>query len=597
MCSKVCLILTVFVLTGVLCHAIEIKTNLGTVKGIEGVTRVNQVGFVAFTSIPFAKPPTGSLRFMPPQAVEAYDKLIDGSASPFPICPQLTPTGGPVEPPIRGQEDCLYLNVFVPKAAFKANKQLPVMVFIRGGGFIVGSGDSDRYHPGPFLETEEVIMVTINYRLGPLGFLSMEDSLLSGNMGLKDQIMALRWIKDQISHFHGNPESVTICGDSAGGTSVMTLMVSEAAKGLFHQAISQSGPLLHNPSTFLGENPAYYASSFIEAAGCDGSQTTQIILKCLQKQDLENIVGHSNMFERFFLMPNPWKPIVDGNFSKDPILADHPKALLQSGKFNQVPLIMGSTKDEGAMYLPQFLRHPDRMAEVNENFDVFGPILLLGGDEHSTTDDESNTANILKYHFVNGDFDAANLEAIVKMLSFARFIGPIHYDAQTLMKTSRKPVYYYNYRYRGVHTLPDRFGDGHKSRPDLGVSHHDEMYLLFDVKDCPLPAMDQAIAKKLVRLWVNFAKSGVPDPLWQPLGHDDSVSDPQYAILDEGRIRMEYDPDFKKDMEFMSNLFDLTDAYRAFDIGTHPAIKNLMKARESEAMEDGNGLVDEIKFG
>lgn len=320
--------------------SLEVTTSLGIVKGVERQTKVGKVDYVAFTSIPYAQPPVGPLRFLPPQPLDKFEDVIDGSKTEFPMCPQLTfPSHEGLQVlPVKGQEDCLYLNVFVPKSAMKGNKRLPVIVFIHGGAFIVGSGGLQTANPGPFLETEEVVFVTLNYRLGPLGFLSTEDELLPGNIGLKDQIMALKWIQAHILQFHGNPDSVTLMGTSAGGTSVMALMMSEAATGLFHQGISQSGPLLNNPSTYLGESPSYFASSLIEALNCDGSLPTKEVLKCLQALDMKDIVEHSNMFERFFLLPNPWKPVLDSNFTRQPIFKEDPKVLMLSGKFNQVGL-------------------------------------------------------------------------------------------------------------------------------------------------------------------------------------------------------------------------------------------------------------------
>ncbi|TRY76473.1 hypothetical protein TCAL_05343 [Tigriopus californicus] len=579
---------------------LEVTTTLGVIKGSQRQTKANKIDYVAFTSIPYAQAPVGSLRFLPPQPLDKFADVVDGSKTEFPICPQLTwPTHEGLQVlPVKGQEDCLYLNVFVPKSAIKANKKLPVMVFIHGGAFIVGSGGLETASPEPFLETEEVVFVTFNYRLGPLGFLSTEDEFLPGNNGLKDQIMALKWIQAHISDFNGNPDSVTLMGSSAGGTSVMMLMISEAATGLFHQGISQSGPLLNNPSTYLGESPAYFASSLIEAVNCDGSLPTKEVLKCLQALDVMDIVEHSNMFERFFITPNPWKPVLDSNYTKQPILKEDPRVLMLSGKFNQMPLIIGWDKDEGSLFMPQFLNNPERVNEVNENFDVLGPILLLGGDEHSTLDEDSNTANIIKSHYMDtfsGGLDMEKLPEMIRMFSHARYIGPIHSDAAILLTTARKPVYLYEFAYRGAHTFTDvLLRNDQRSMPDMGVCHCDENYLLFNKPGSELPSQDRAMSKRLVGMWVNFAKSGIPHSDWKPLGYDKANNDPEYAVLDDKPVRMKYDARFKKDMTFMESMFGLMHSYRFFDFAKHPALQNLLKAQEEEAIKDGDGVTDEV---
>lgn len=176
---------------------------------------------------------------------------------------------------VTGVEDCLYLNVFRPVVLDK-NIKLPVIVFIHGGGYFAGSANPDIIGPEYFMDTSEVIMVTIAYRLGALGFLSTGDAEAPGNFGLKDQAMALHWVQDNIEYFNGNPSSVTIMGISAGASSVNMHMSSPLSEGLFHKAVSMSGNALgpyNNPT----KKPLDLATRQAELFGINATKTAELI--------------------------------------------------------------------------------------------------------------------------------------------------------------------------------------------------------------------------------------------------------------------------------------------------------------------------------
>src|SRR3954452_17800325 len=228
------------------------ETTAGRVAGLE------EEGVCVFKGVPFAAPPVGELRFRPPQRVAPWDGVRPATE---------WTKWAPQPPPARGagiggedvgfDEDCLTLNVWTPSA--DASAQRPVMVWIHGGGFTTGSGGGVLYRGDRLSLNGDVVVVTINYRLGALGFathpdLRDEETGVCGNWGLLDQIAALRWVQDNIAAFGGDPSNVTIFGESAGGMSVSVLLGTPAAKGLFHKAIAQSGgagllPLEHAAST------------------------------------------------------------------------------------------------------------------------------------------------------------------------------------------------------------------------------------------------------------------------------------------------------------------------------------------------------------
>ncbi|XP_005345904.1 acylcarnitine hydrolase-like [Microtus ochrogaster] len=224
------------------------NTHTGQVRG--SLVEVNdaKVGVHTFLGIPFAKPPVGPLRFAPPEAPEPWSGVRDGTSHSA-ICLQnleMMNSEGLMDmklplPSFSMSEDCLYLNIYTPAHANEGSN-LPVMVWIHGGALVTGMASMN---DGSILAaTEDVVVVTIQYRLGVLGFFSTGDQHARGNWGYLDQVAALRWVQQNIAHFGGNPDLVTIFGESAGGTSVSSLVVSPMSKGLFHRAIMESGVAL-----------------------------------------------------------------------------------------------------------------------------------------------------------------------------------------------------------------------------------------------------------------------------------------------------------------------------------------------------------------
>jgi para-nitrobenzyl esterase len=302
-------------------------------------------GIVSFKGIPFAAPPVGALRWKAPQPVKPWTGVRD--ASKFgPACIQAAffPTlfGGPPEM----SEDCLYLNVWTP--AKSPSDALPVMVWIHGGGFVGGQTSLPRYD-GTRLAEKGVVFVSIAYRLGAFGFLahpelSRESGKASGNYGLLDQIAALQWVKANIAKFGGDPNKVTIFGESAGGMSVSMLAASPAAKGLFQRAISESGANFGSAKYADEEGLAVPPLKIAEATG-------KAFLEKLGAKDIaaaREIPG-AKIQESLVLGqggPEFW-PVFDGD-----ILPRDQYELYQAGQFNDTPVLVGTNSDEGSPFLP-----------------------------------------------------------------------------------------------------------------------------------------------------------------------------------------------------------------------------------------------------
>uniref|UniRef100_A0A5F8G370 Carboxylic ester hydrolase n=1 Tax=Monodelphis domestica TaxID=13616 RepID=A0A5F8G370_MONDO len=276
----------------------EVMTQLGLVRGkhvaVKGTDRLVDV----FLGIPFAKPPLGAGRFSPPQPAEPWKGVKDATAFP-PMCLQELERTDLMKNTLDGKqqlfpisEDCLYLNIYTPTSRQKKDK-LPVMFWIHGGSLAIGSASSQ--DGSPLSAYEDIVVVLVQYRLGIQGFLSTGDELAPGNWGFLDLVAALQWVQGNIAHFGGDPGSVTISGQSAGGAAVSLLVLSPLTKGLFHRAISQSGVSIL--PGMLTNNPFPIFQTIAQVFGCEGSSSA-ILIQCLRNKD--NMIFTRNLSSAWF---------------------------------------------------------------------------------------------------------------------------------------------------------------------------------------------------------------------------------------------------------------------------------------------------------
>jgi len=307
-----------------------VKTDSGWVAGYGTNIHV-------YKGIPYAAPPTGDLRWKPPQPPKAWKGILMANHYPN-MCPQMPLIPGP-----QG-EDCLGLNVWTP--AHSASDKLPVMVWIHGGGFQIGASSQSAYDGEP-LTSQGVVLVSINYRLGVFGFLAHpglnQESPrgVSGNYGLLDMVAALEWVHRNIAAFGGDPGNVTIFGESAGGTAVCLLMVVPQAEGLFQKVISESAAWMFGPISHLKES--WYKrvpmTEFGQKLGTDiaglRARSVADIMKSMPPP-----MGRNDAADK----GEAYMPVVDGY-----VLPDDPARLFAEGKFHHVALIAGTNADEGTL--------------------------------------------------------------------------------------------------------------------------------------------------------------------------------------------------------------------------------------------------------
>jgi para-nitrobenzyl esterase len=302
-----------------------------------------QRGMHVFRGIPYARPPRGALRWQPPQPVEPWSGVRP--ARRFgPSAPQspevMLLVRRLIGVALRQQsQDCLYLNVWTPGTG---RARRPVLVWIHGGAFLMGSGSTALYDGFHLAKAGDAVVVTVNYRLGALGFLNARELLpeqAATNLGLRDQIAALGWVRDNIEAFGGDPENVTIFGESAGGMSVGTLLGTPAAHGLFQRAIAQSGAA-HNVSTRERANAV--ARCFLEdlgAARCEALESASVseIIGAQRRTTTRMGIATGSL---------PWQPSVDGE-----LIPEQPLAAVAAGRGARVPLLIGTTRDEWRLFM------------------------------------------------------------------------------------------------------------------------------------------------------------------------------------------------------------------------------------------------------
>lgn len=318
-----------------------VETAYGPVRGTHGNRAGSQVK--VWRGVRYGAPPVGDLRWRAPQPPERWTEVADATAF-GPVCPQpRSPI--PLGPGTRAEEDCLFLNIWSPAGA-SAGDGLPVMVWLHGGAYILGSGSQPLYDGSTLAAESHVIVVTVNYRLGALGFtdLSGFDSRCEANVGLRDVLASLRWVRDNIGAFGGDRERVTLFGESAGAGIVTTLLAVPEAAGLFSRAIAQSSPVT---SVYDGDRARDLAGRFLDRLG--------MTIADAQQAPVQMLVAASGYLFDHIPMTTPGRlaftPTVDGD-----LVPDYPVNLARAGKTHPIPLLIGTNRDEAALF--RFMKSP-----------------------------------------------------------------------------------------------------------------------------------------------------------------------------------------------------------------------------------------------
>jgi len=449
-----------------------VRVESGLLEGVQNGS------VTVYKAIPFAAPPTGELRWREPQPPVAWTG-VRKTAGFAPACMQ-TGVSMPGEMPPVVSEDCLYLNIWTP--ARTAHENLPVIVWIYGGGYVNGSASMPLYR-GDRLAQKGAIVVTVAYRLGPLGFLALPELTResphhsSGNYGLMDQIAALRWVQKNIAAFGGDPKCVTIAGQSSGSISVSILMASPLAKGLFQRAIGESGglfePLQLGPK-FLLANAEHDGEKYAASLGAPSVRELRALPASLLTGDAGGIVHP--VIEPYVLPASPYETFA-------------------AGQQNDVPLLIGSNADEArAMIDVSHETATSFSADLERSVGQL-PAALIAAYPHAT-DQEARQAQLGLERDLRFGWD---------MWAWARLQAG----------TGQHPVYYYSFRQRPPFPADSVYAG-------WGASHFAELWYVFDHLDqspWKWTGGDRKLAAEMSAYWVNFARSGDPNgpglPVWQ----------------------------------------------------------------------------------
>ncbi|KAM6177442.1 pyrethroid hydrolase Ces2e-like [Erethizon dorsatum] len=452
-------------------------THTGPVRGQLVHVKGTIVGVHTFLGIPFAKPPVGPLRFAPPEAPEPWSGVRDGTSYPA-KCLQKTDEMNALVwmllnvtvPHIPMSEDCLYLNIYTPAHA-REDSKLPVMVWIHGGSLV--SGMASLTDGAILAASENVVVVAIQYRLGVLGFFSTGDQHAPGNWGYLDQVAALRWVQQNIAHFGGNPDCVTIFGQSAGAISVSSLVVSPMSRGLFHGAIMESGAAV--VPGLISSSSKDVCMKVANLSAC-GQVDSEALVKCLRGKSEEEMLAITKTFTSI-------PAVVDGAF-----LPRLPQELLASADFRPVPSIMGVNNDECGLAIPMKL--PAKFAD-----------LVM---EEYMGDNEDPKTLVIPFHEMLGDF---------------LFVIPALQVAYC--QCSHSPVYFYEFQHPPTFLKILR-------PPNVKADHGDELFFVFGSSWFGLPVVftkeEELLSRRMMKYWANFARNRNPNGedlhLWPALDHE-----------------------------------------------------------------------------
>ncbi|XP_076683873.1 esterase FE4-like [Andrena cerasifolii] len=542
----------------------RVQTKFGQIQGL--LSRSVRGRLVAhYLGVPYAQPPVGDLRFRSPQPWnhtwnDIYEALQDG-----PMCLQLDSRGKSV-----GREDCLYLNIFVPMLSEKCSgdSKLPVMVFIHGGKYMIGSSDSRLYSP-EYLMDQNIILVTINYRLNVMGFFSTANGVTPGNYGVKDALMALRWIHENIGAFQGDPNSVTLWGHSAGTGITHILALSNKTEGLFGRYILQSGSALApwvikskrgirdtslDLATLVGCHPGRTEENTESATDnlSIGNSTTEYPREMIKRESFDAIdrneydeeedekmmrcmrtVGGSVIVKAMKHLEvwrgNPWcifAPTIEDE-SDDAVLTMHPIVIMKHRLFRDIPFMIGVVKDEGLEKSIDYLTNKVVRQEFLHNFEDLLPYVMEFDQIVANT---SALASTVEDFYFQGDVAENFLENITELFGDNLMIWPAYETLKWQADNMNSSTYFYIFEYEGTFSSTFRSG----SSKHYGVSHVDDLNYLIPVlnkwfKDHMLhnTETDVTMINIMTEMWASFATKGVPEA-WEVTAWPDYKHAHQY---------------------------------------------------------------------
>ncbi|NP_001352852.1 neuroligin-1 isoform X1 [Homo sapiens] len=525
-----------------------VATNFGKIRGIKKELNNEILGpVIQFLGVPYAAPPTGERRFQPPEPPSPWSDIRN--ATQFaPVCPQniidgrlpevmlpvwFTNNLDVVSSYVQDQsEDCLYLNIYVPTEDGPLTKKQtddlgdndgaededirdsggpkPVMVYIHGGSYMEGTGNL--YDGSVLASYGNVIVITVNYRLGVLGFLSTGDQAAKGNYGLLDLIQALRWTSENIGFFGGDPLRITVFGSGAGGSCVNLLTLSHysegnrwsnSTKGLFQRAIAQSGTALS--SWAVSFQPAKYARMLATKVGCNVSDTVELV-ECLQKKPYKELVDQDIQPARYHIA---FGPVIDGD-----VIPDDPQILMEQGEFLNYDIMLGVNQGEGLKFVENIVDSDDGISASDFDFAVSNFVDNLYGYPEGK-DVLRETIKFMYTDWADRHNPETRRKTLLALFTDHQWVAPAVATAD-LHSNFGSPTYFYAFYHHCQTDQVPAWAD---------AAHGDEVpYVLgipmigpTELFPCNFSKNDVMLSAVVMTYWTNFAKTGDPN---QPVPQD-----------------------------------------------------------------------------
>ncbi|XP_072302632.1 neuroligin-2b isoform X1 [Eucyclogobius newberryi] len=520
-------------LTLSLCQRVDpkypiVSTGYGKIRGIKKDLNNEILGPVEqFLGVPYATAPIGERRFQPPEAPGSWQEIKN--ATQFaPVCPQnvhgvlpeimlpvwFTDNLDAAANYVQNQsEDCLYLNIYIPTEDgpltkkqdestlnrprdedIRDRRKKPVMLFIHGGSYMEGSGNM---FDGSILAAYgNVIVVTMNYRLGVLGFLSTGDQSAKGNYGLLDQIQALRWLKENIGHFGGDPERITIFGSGAGAACVNLLILSHHSEGLFQRAIAQSGSAISSWS--VNYQPMMYTKTLAKKVGCSLGDMAELV-DCLRRKSFRELVDQDIQPARYHIA---FGPVVDGD-----VVPDDPEILMQQGEFLNYDILLGVNQGEGLKFVDDS-EGEDGISAASFDYTISNFVDNLYG----YPDGKGILRETIKFMYTDwADRDNSDMrrKTLLALFTDHQWVAPAIATAK-LHAEFQSPVYFYTFHHHCQTEARPEWAD---------AAHGDELPYVFgipmvgatDLFPCNFSKNDVMLSAVVMTYWTNFAKTGDPN--------------------------------------------------------------------------------------
>ncbi|XP_060516714.1 juvenile hormone esterase-like [Cylas formicarius] len=544
MCSAI--ILFLFVISSVVAHDVIVNTKSGRVKGAVEHS-FNGTKYFAFHTIRYAKAPVGALRFQAPVPPDPWTDVYDATTANGAICYQVS------FDLTNETEDCLFLSVYSPNPWKK--EKYPVVFHIHGGGFYFGWADI--YGPGYFMDSARVVVVNINYRLGPFGFLSTQDGVFPGNMGLKDQLLALKWVHENIAAFGGDPDRVTLMGESSGATSVDYHILSPRSAGLFRAAVLLSGTAISSWASKVDRSDVTFdTAKLLNSSDFYNVKDTRQLLSKLQRADAREIDAASKAYKDGFdqnrivklaeLQVTYYAAVVEKH-NNQPFITERPYESFLKGHYNKVPIFLGMVDEEGLIVMI------DDYLWMLDEFDKNNSLLVTETFHIKDRRKLRRVGTLIKQEYSPDTSFQQNHVGSVKFYTDQCFQKSILKRA--FIDAPRVPVYLYLFTYEGQKesfhvTIPG--ADNVMHSEDFGYPWEFDNSVNFTKQD-------KLVKDRMIRILTNFATFLDPtpkeDPLLQYVRWPTIKNDSNYPYLEIG-TDLSIKKNYKQDkFKFWDNLF------------------------------------------